>query len=64
MVHLGLFGGAYEWAHELDLERVKWKEFVCLFRERFIGDRTPWAGIIILFVKASVIFNYHLYLWR
>lgn len=47
LVHLGLFGGAYEWARELDLERVKWKEFACLFRERFAGDPTPWAGNFI-----------------
>ena len=45
LVHLGLFGDAYEWARELNLERAKWKEFVCLFRERFAGDPTPWAGI-------------------
>lgn len=44
LVHLGLFGGAYEWAHQLDLERVKWKEFACLFRERFAADPTPWPG--------------------
>ena len=44
LVHLGLFGGAYEWARELDLKRVKWKDFCCLFRERFAGDPTPWAG--------------------
>lgn len=47
LVHLGLFGDAYEWARELNLERAKWKEFVCLFRERFAADPTPWAGIYI-----------------
>lgn len=45
LVHLGLFGGAYEWARELDLGRVKWKEFACLFREKFAGDPAPWTGI-------------------
>lgn len=45
LIQLGLFGEAYEWARDLNLEKAKWKEFVALFRERFAGDPTPWAGI-------------------
>jgi ribonuclease HI len=44
LVLLGLFGDAYEWARQLNLEKAKWKEFVCLFREKYAGDPTPWSG--------------------
>lgn len=48
LILLGLFGEAYEWARQLNLEKAKWKEFVCLFREKYAGDPTPWSGISFL----------------
>jgi hypothetical protein len=44
LVLLALFDAAYIWARDLDLEKVKWVAFWHLFRERYVGDPTPWPG--------------------
>ncbi|CAM6018946.1 unnamed protein product [Sphagnum balticum] len=44
LVLLALFDAAYIWARDLDLEKVKWVAFRHLFRERYVGDPTPWPG--------------------
>lgn len=46
---------------DLGLEMAKWKEFVCLFRERFVRDSTPWAGISSHKNQGSQKFPYQLY---
>ena len=44
LVLLGMFDQAYMWVRELNIDKAKWREFVRLFRERYVGDPTPWSG--------------------